>query len=41
MTFQGSVGSTSQPLQHQNMNKNPIVAMNQPSQYPFDLCKHF
>ncbi|ESQ48861.1 hypothetical protein EUTSA_v10022157mg [Eutrema salsugineum] len=36
-TFHGLVGSVSQPLQlNHNMNNNPIMAMSQPRQYPFD-----
>ncbi|CAL9234394.1 unnamed protein product [Arabidopsis halleri] len=41
MTFHDLVGSTTQPLQHENMNNNSIMAMNQPRQlYPFDFMSH-
>ncbi|CAE6014064.1 unnamed protein product [Arabidopsis arenosa] len=39
MTFHDLVGSATQPLQHENMNNNPIMAMNQPRQYPFDFMR--
>ncbi|CAH2053999.1 unnamed protein product [Thlaspi arvense] len=38
MAFHGTVSSFSQPLQyHHNMNNIPIMAMNQPRQYPFEF----
>ncbi|KAL1217944.1 Agamous-like MADS-box protein AGL80 [Cardamine amara subsp. amara] len=37
ITFNGLIGSVSQPLQHYNMNNNPIMAISQPRQYPFDI----
>ncbi|AEC09797.1 putative transcription factor MADS-type1 family [Arabidopsis thaliana] len=39
MTSQGLAGSVSQPLQHHSMINNPTMAMNQPSQDPFDYMR--
>ncbi|XP_020885147.1 uncharacterized protein LOC110229407 [Arabidopsis lyrata subsp. lyrata] len=40
MTSHGFVGPVSQPLQHHNMIDNPVMAMNQPKQNPFDFMSH-
>ncbi|XP_023640356.1 agamous-like MADS-box protein AGL80 [Capsella rubella] len=40
MSFFGLGESTAQPLQHHNMNDNPIMDMNQREQYSFDFMSH-